>query len=79
MKIKSIAITNFRSIKNETIDCTSFNTFVGPNGSGKSTVLNALNLFFGEITSFSEDDFHNRNLKEPIIIRVVFDELSEEA
>ncbi|WP_415404135.1 AAA family ATPase [Tateyamaria sp. SN3-11] len=79
MKIKSIAITNFRSIKNETIDCTSFNTFVGPNGSGKSTVLNALNLFFGEITSFSEDDFHNRNLKEPIIIRVIFDDLSDEA
>ena len=46
MKIHSIEIKNFRSIKDETIDCLGFNSFVGPNGSGKSTVLNALNVFF---------------------------------
>lgn len=79
MKIKTIEIRNFRSIKNETFDCVNFNAFVGPNGSGKSTALNALNVFFGEITSFSEDDFHKRNLAEPIVIRLTFHELSEAA
>ena len=79
MKIKSIEISNFRSIKQETIDCVSFNSFVGPNGSGKSTVLNALNIFFGETTSFSESDFHKSNTGKPILIRVTFHELSEAA
>ncbi len=79
MKIHSIEIKNFRSIDSETILCTPFNTFVGPNGSGKSTVLNALNLFFGEITSFSIDDFHKRNTSKPIVVKVTFNELSPEA
>ena len=79
MKIKTIEIENFRSIKSDKIDCTDFNTFVGPNGSGKSTVLNALNIFFGEINNFSADDFHNRVVEEPIKIRVTFHELSDAA
>lgn len=42
-------------------------------------MLNALNLFFGEITSYSEDDFHNRDTSIPIIIKITFHELSEAA
>lgn len=79
MKIKTIEIQNFRTIKHETLDCAEFNSFVGPNGSGKSTVLNALNVFFGEITSFSEEDFHKRETSAPIIIRVTFHQLSDDA
>ena len=79
MKIKSIEIQNFRSIKRETLDCTQFNSFVGPNGSGKSTVLNALNVFFGEINSFSEEDFHNRDTSDPIVIKITFHQLSDDA
>lgn len=79
MKIKSIEIINFRSIKHDTIECLDFNSFVGSNGSGKSTVLNALNVFFGEINSFSKDDFHKKNTKENIEIKVVFGDLSDEA
>lgn len=79
MKIKSIEISNFRSIKSDNIDCVNFNTFVGPNGSGKSTVLNALNLFFGEINSFSIDDFHARDTSKPIKVRITFHELSKSA
>lgn len=79
MKIKCIEIRNFRSIKHDKINCVDFNALVGPNGSGKSTVLNALNLFFGEINSFAADDFHGRNTKEPICIEVTFHELSNAA
>ena len=79
MKISSIEIKNFRSIRDETIDCTEFNSFVGPNGSGKSTVLHALNVFFGEINSFSSDDFHHHNTEVPITIKVTFVDLSSEA
>ena len=79
MKINSIKIENFRSIKSETISLTSFNAFVGPNGAGKSTTLHALNIFFGEINNFSEEDFHQRNTSEPIKITVIFEDLSPEA
>jgi len=80
MKISKIEIQNFRSIKDETIDCENYNCFVGPNGSGKSTVLNALNVFFGEISTFSDDDFFNREANGcSISIKVTFSELSEKA
>lgn len=79
MKIKSIAIRNFRCLRDQTISCEDFNTFVGPNGSGKSTVLHALNLFFGDISSFSDDDFHRRDVSSPISIKVSFGSLSPEA
>ena len=79
MKIKSIKIQNFRSIADETIDLSAYNSFVGPNGAGKSTTLNALNVFFGEINNFSDEDFHARNTDDPIKITVIFHELGEDA
>ncbi|MBT3140433.1 ATP-dependent endonuclease [Ruegeria litorea] len=79
MKIKTVKINNFRSIADETVHLSAYNSFVGPNGAGKSTTLNALNVFFGEINNFSDEDFHARNTEEPIKITVTFDELGEEA
>ena len=79
MKIKQIEIINFRLIDQADIGCELFNTFVGPNGSGKSTILSALNIFFGEISTFSDDDFHNRNIDKPISIKVTFHDLSVSA
>ncbi|MEM6384412.1 MAG: AAA family ATPase [Pseudomonadota bacterium] len=72
-------IENFRSLREANISCESFNSFVGPNGAGKSTALNALNLFFGEISNFSEEDFHQRDDNLPIVVKVTFHELSDEA
>ena len=77
MKVKRIEISNFRSIESEIIECEDYNVFVGPNGSGKSTVLNALNLFFGEISSFSESDFHGRDTTKSIEIKVTFYDFDE--
>ena len=61
IKISSIRIKNFRSIRNELITSKDFNIFVGLNDAGKSNVLKALNLFFtgetdyGKKFSFSND------------------------
>jgi len=79
MKIKSIEIENFKGIKKGNIDCIQYNGFVGPNGSGKSTVLDALNIFFNERTKFSDDDFYNRKTDETILIKLIFNNLSEVA
>lgn len=52
IKISSIRIKDFRSIRNETITPKDFNIFVGLNDAGKSNVLKALNLFFNGETDY---------------------------
>lgn len=86
MKIKSVRIKNFRSIREQTIDLDHYTCFVGANGSGKSNVLHALNVFFGEsgipgldTRSLGEEDFHKKNTTEPVEITITFSDLSPEA
>lgn len=52
IKITSVRIENFRSIRNEQILAKDFNIFVGLNDSGKSNILKALNLFFNGETDY---------------------------
>jgi len=57
MKIKSVQIKNFRTLKNVIIPFESVTTFIGPNGAGKSTVLRALDWYFnGKPGSLTEKD-----------------------
>ncbi|UWU78310.1 AAA family ATPase [Bradyrhizobium huanghuaihaiense] len=86
MKIKSIAIKNFRSFKNMVVDLDDYTAFVGPNGAGKSTVLCALNIFFRQteeaptnLIELDIEDFHNGNVKEPVEITLTFHDLEPEA
>ncbi|ENM5925941.1 ATP-dependent endonuclease [Vibrio mimicus] len=86
MKIESVRIQNFRSFKDETILFDDYSCFVGPNGAGKSTVMNALNVFFRQykdsktdLSKLSIDDFHHKNIQEPILITVTFKDLSSQA
>ncbi|MEZ5492642.1 MAG: ATP-dependent endonuclease [Gammaproteobacteria bacterium] len=86
MIIESVHIENFRAIADQTISFGRYNCFVGPNGAGKSTVLAALNVFFRQfkdsktdLSKLSIDDFHHKNIDNPIRITVTFSELSEEA
>lgn len=78
MKIKSINISNFRSIRQLTMDFNQITVIVGPNNAGKSNILSALNLFFTSSTrGITDIDFHKRNVKEPIEISVKFCDLSQ--
>lgn len=52
IRISSIRIKNFRSIRNETIMPRDLSIFVGLNDAGKSNVLKALNLFFNGETDY---------------------------
>lgn len=86
MKIKSVRIRNFRSIKEQIIELGDYTCFVGANGSGKSNVLHALNVFFGEpdipgldTRVLGEEDFHNKNTAEPVEITITFSDLLPEA
>lgn len=86
MKLESIRIQNFRAFKDEKIEFDDYSCFVGPNGAGKSTVINALNVFFRQykdsktdLSKLSADDFHHKNISDPISITVTFRNLSDEA
>lgn len=86
MKIKTVRIRNFRSIKDQTIEFQDYTCFVGSNGSGKSNVFHALNVFFGEseipgldTRLLGEEDFHSKITGDPVEITIAFGDLSPEA
>ena len=86
MKIESVYIQNFRCFKEDTIYFDDYTCLVGANGAGKSTVISALHVFFRhykdsktDLSKLIDKDFHHSNTKEPIIIRVTFKDLSDQA
>lgn len=86
MRLEKLEIENFRAFENETIEFNDYTTLVGANGAGKSTVLHALNIFFKEdalkgmdVASLTAEDFHQKNIEEPVVIRLTFRDLSAAA
>jgi len=78
MKIKSIRIKNFRTLKDVTIPFDAVTTFIGPNGAGKSTVLRALDWFFnGKLGSLTEKDCSFGATEEEIEVQVTFADLTD--
>ena len=86
MRIESVRIENFRAFEDAIVHFGKYACLVGPNGAGKSTVLTALNVFFREtenlptnLSQLVEEDFHRKNIANPIRITVTFSDLSNEA
>ena len=78
MKIQSVRIQNFRTLKDVTIPFDCVTTLIGPNGSGKSTVLRALDWFFnGKPGSLTEKDCFFEATDEDIEVQVTFSDLTE--
>ena len=78
MKIQSVRIKNFRTLKDVTIPFDSVTTFIGPNGAGKSSVLRALDWFFnGKANSLTEKDCSFAAIDEEIEVQVTFSGLTE--
>lgn len=77
MKIKSVSIKNYRSIKDSgKIELTKLFAFIGQNNSGKSSILKAINILWGE-DSIKNSDFHN-NTDEDIEIEVILHRFNED-
>lgn len=79
MRINSVQVKNFRSLRNARIDFNELTALIGSNGAGKSSFLRALDLFYTANASYSRDDFYNRNIDEEISIQVEFTNLGEHA
>lgn len=74
MRIDSVVIKNFRSLRDVEINFDNVTTFIGPNGTGKSTVLRALDWLFngtkgGDLTS---EDCSFGAESDSIEVRVTF-------
>src|SRR5476649_2619577 len=65
MKLNSLHIKNFRSIKDsgEVEDITKIFALIGRNNAGKSSFLKSIQVLFGEI-DVNEHDFHKRTNEE---------------
>ena len=74
--LKSIRVTNFRSIKDETLYCDDLTALVGANGSGKSSFLHAAELFQSKSPKIDAEDYYNRCTTEDIVVAVTFNDLS---
>ncbi|MDZ4773338.1 MAG: AAA family ATPase [Planctomycetota bacterium] len=61
VRLLQLGISNFRGIKDATIDLSGNVALIGPNGAGKSTIIDALCLAFGRqklVPVLTEHDFH---------------------
>lgn len=74
MKIESLAISNWRSIKYLEIAFQDLMIFIGQNNHGKSNVLSALLFFFGEIKP--QDLDFNRGAQE-LFVEITFCDLDD--
>jgi len=82
MRLASIKIENFRSIKNIEIELPQVCAIVGRNNAGKSNILEAVRRVLAgdcgpRTSSFSEDDVYLRDPKLDITIECSFEPLIE--
>ena len=76
MIVKTLHVTNFRSILDERIDCENLTVIVGRNGTGKSSFLAAMNLFYDPKATVTVEDFYAEDTDKEIEIAVTFTDLS---
>jgi predicted ATP-dependent endonuclease of OLD family len=79
MRIKTLKITNFRSIKDTcVINLGQINAFIGPNNAGKSNILNVIYRVLVRdwvtVNNFDEDDVYLKEHDRDIEIEIEFQE-----
>src|SRR5262245_4604690 len=79
MRLKRAEISNFRSIRQASIEFGDQTRLIGGNGSGKSSIVRALDLFYAPAkTTVMCDDFFARDESKEIEIALTFSDFSAE-
>ena len=78
MIIKSVRITNFRSLYDVVLHCDDLTALVGRNGAGKSSFLSALEMFYEATAQVAHEDFYSEDLSKDIEITVTFSDLTDD-
>jgi len=79
--IRLVEIENFRCIRHlQWYPTPGINCLIGPGDSGKSTILDAIDLALGarRTAQFTDADFHNLDIKNPIQITLTLGNLGPE-
>ena len=76
MRLESVKVQNFRSIRDATLRLGGLTALVGANGAGKSAFLKAVDLFQGEWAAVEEEDYHCKSTQDDIVITLAFGDLS---
>ena len=82
MRLKSLALKNFRCFTDEVIEFDAYTALVGANNAGKSVIVTALDIFFRSNPKnipITIDDFYKRDPKRELRITLSFTDLSKEA
>ncbi len=74
MRIKSVAIRNWRSIRETSLSCFDLTMLIGKNNHGKSNILFAILFFFGRITPERSDFF---DAARDIEVKIEFEKLTK--
>jgi putative ATP-dependent endonuclease of OLD family len=80
-RIRRVQIENFRGIVAlDWLPEPGINCLIGPGDSGKSSILEAIDLCLGarRTIQFTDADFHQLNVEQPIVITVTMGELDDE-
>ncbi len=78
MKIETMRIQNFRTLRDVSVKFDSITTFIGPNGVGKSTILRALDWFFNGVPGgITDSDCYLGRSENGIEVEVTFDGLTD--
>ena len=75
MKIKKLTISNFRGIKNQTLNSKELSIFIGDNTTGKTSILEAINYTLSPYFlsgKIKHTDFY-KGSDDPIVIQIEFD------
>ena len=72
MEIKEIHIKHFRGIKELSLKMSDFTVLIGKNGVGKSSILHALNFFKEQKYALKVEDYHKKDLTQPIEVSLNF-------
>lgn len=75
MRIRSVHIKNFRSIKDAELSFGPLTALVGRNGAGKSTFLHALNIFYGPSMQVIPEDYFAGDDTQEIEIAITYEDL----
>lgn len=78
MLIRSIYIERYRSVAEAHLTLDDLTVLVGRNGAGKSTWLQAMSAFYDISATFTDEDFYNRDVDRPIVLRVTYGDLRPE-
>lgn len=78
MRIKTVTIHHYRSIRALTLRCSPTTVLLGPNNHGKSNVLSALDFFFSGGKPEPADFFHHRGEDPELWVDITFSGLTEQ-